>query len=63
MGVHGLLWLTLTALIVVAVGLLIRTSRRGLRGADNWAKSALDIRYARREINRGEYLERKRDLA
>lgn len=32
-------------------------------GADNSAKSALVIRYARGEINRGEYLERKRNLA
>ncbi len=60
MGVHGVFWL---ALIVVATVILIRSSRRGLAGAENSAKSALDTRYARGEINRDEYLERKRDLA
>ena len=63
MGVHGILWFTLIALIVVAIIVLTRSSRKGLPGADNSAKSALDIRYARGEINQGEYLERKRDLA
>ncbi len=63
MGVHGVLWFTLIALIVVSLVVFIRTSRRGLPGPDNSAKSTLDIRYARGEINRGEYLERKRDLA
>ncbi len=60
MGVHGVFWL---ALIVVAIVILIRSSRGGLAGAKNSAKSALDTRYARGEINRDEYLERKRDLA
>ena len=62
MGVHGIVWLTLIALIVVAIVLFIRTSRRDLPGADNLAKSALDTRYAHGEINRGEYLERRRGL-
>ena len=60
MGFHGFLWL---ALIVVATVVLIQFSRRGLPGADNSAKSALDIRFARGEIDRGEYRERKRELA
>ncbi len=60
MGFHGVFWL---ALIVVAIVILIRSSRRGLAGAENSAKSELDTRYARGEINRGEYLEGKRDLA
>ncbi len=60
MGVHGVFWL---ALIVMAIVILIRFSRRGLIGAENSAKSALDTRYARGEINWDEYLERKRDLA
>jgi uncharacterized membrane protein len=60
MGFHGFLWL---ALIVVAIVVLIQFSRRGLPGAENPAKSALDIRFARGEIDRGEYCERKRELA
>ena len=60
MGLHGILWL---ALVVVAIVVLIQLSRRGLPGADNSAKSTLDIRFARGEIDRGEYHEKKRDLA
>ena len=60
MGFHGVFWL---ALIVIAIVDLIRSSRRSLAGAENSAKSALDTRYARGEINWDEYLERKRDLA
>ena len=60
MGLHGILWL---ALVVVAIVVLIQFSRRGLPGADNSAKSTLDIRFARGEIDRGEYHEKKRDLA
>lgn len=63
MGLHGIFWLTLIALIVVAIIVFIRTSRRDLPGAENSAKSALDTRYAREEIDRGEYLQRKRELA
>jgi uncharacterized membrane protein len=59
MGVFGVFWFTL---IVVAVILFIRTSRRDLPRADDSAKSALDIRYAHGAIDRGEYLERKRGL-
>ena len=60
MGFHGFLWL---ALVVVVIVFLTQFSRRGLSGADNSAKSALDIRFARGEIDRGEYHEKKRDLA
>lgn len=62
MGIHGILWLTLIALIVVAVG-LTRSTRRALPGTENSANSEFDIRYARGEITRGEYLERKRNPA
>ena len=63
MGVHGILWLTLIALIVVAVVGLTRTTRRTLPETENSANSEFDTRYARGEINRGDYLERKRNLA
>ena len=59
MGVFGVFWLTL---IVIAVIVFTRNSRRDLPAADNSAKSALDIRYAHGAIDRGEHLERKRDL-
>ena len=60
MGFHGILWL---ALVVVAIVVLTQFSRRGLPGADSSARSALDVRFARGEIDRGEYRERKRELA
>lgn len=60
MGVHGIFWL---ALIVVAVVGLTRSTRRALPGTENTANSEFDIRYARGEINRDEYLERKRNPA
>jgi uncharacterized membrane protein len=60
MGFHGILWM---ALIVVAIVVLTRLSRRSLNGVENTANTVLDTRYASGEINRGEYLERKRDLA
>lgn len=60
MGAHGVIWLILIALIAAAVVVLARSTRRGL---SNPARCALDSRYARGEINRGEYFERKRDLA
>ena len=63
MGIHGILWLTLIALIVTAVVGLTRSTRRALPGAENSANSEFDSRYARGEISRGEYLGRKRDLA
>lgn len=63
---HGFFWLLVLALIVVGIVLLVRstgsddkreqTSRRA-RGLD-----ILEERYARGEINREEYLEKKRDL-
>ncbi len=62
MGGHGLFWLALAALIVVAVVGLTLPTRRALPGTENSANSELDIRYARGEMNQDEYLERKRDL-
>jgi putative membrane protein len=68
MGFHGLVWLLFLALVVFAVVLLVRAATRGaspaLAGADGRAAVAvLDARYARGEIDRDEYLERKGDLS
>ncbi len=63
--VHGLLWWAILILgIIVLVRLLGRDSRRG-PGAPA-QETALDIlkkRYARGEIGREEFEEKKRDLA
>ena len=63
MGLHGVFWLALIALVITAAVVLIRSSNRGFARAEGPAKVALDARYARGEIDRGEYLERKRDLS
>lgn len=63
MGLHGLLWALLIAAALFAVVALVRSSTR--KGADggNSALAVLAARYAQGEIDRGEFLERKRDLA
>jgi putative membrane protein len=74
MGLHGVFWLILIALILVVLVIASRSSLRGgvSSGANSGlapsagGSSALDIlgaRYARGEIDRGEYLERKKDLS
>jgi uncharacterized membrane protein len=63
MGLHGVFWLALIALLIVTAVALIRSSTRASGGTEGEARSALDVRDARGEIDRGEYLERKRDLA
>ena len=74
MGLHGVFWLILLGLIVAV---LVMAARSGLRGgvpsgtelglapaADGGcALAILGARYARGEIDRGEYLERKKDLS
>ncbi len=64
MGLHGFFWLLLLGLIAVVV---VIATRSGLRsGSFSGTDSALAIlgaRYARGEIDRGEYLERKKDLS
>jgi len=69
MGFHGLTWLLFLVLTVLAVVLLVRWAARGAApaaesaGADGRpAVALLDARYARGEIDRDDYLERKRDL-
>lgn len=63
---HGFFWLLVLALVVVGIVLLVRST-----GSDDKREQAsrrargleiLEERYARGEINREEYLEKKRDL-
>ncbi len=63
MGLHGAFWLALIALVVITALVLMRSSNRGLARVEGPAIAVLDARYARGEIDRGEYLERKRDLS
>lgn len=63
-GLHGLFWLVLLVLAGVALVALVRYLWRG-GGAESPASSArrvLDERYARGEIDRTEYLQRRQDL-
>ena len=63
---HGLIWLVFLVVFVIAAVALIRYLwRAGGGGAGRSAGSALRIleeRYARGEIDREEFLQRKRDL-
>jgi putative membrane protein len=74
MGLHGVFWLLLIALILVVLVIASRSGFRGsvssgvdpglAPGADgSSALAILGARYARGEIDRGEYLERKKDLS
>jgi putative membrane protein len=68
MPVHGLLSLLVVAAIIVGIVLIIRALRRdGGRAptsspSRDTALEILNARYARGEIDREEYLQRKRDL-
>ena len=64
-GLHGLFWLVLLALAGVALVALVRYLWRGGAGPDvtsSSAKRVLDERYAKGEIDRTEYLQRRQDL-
>ncbi|MBI4183000.1 MAG: hypothetical protein HY521_03245 [Proteobacteria bacterium] len=68
MGLHGLFWVLLIAVLVTALVLIVRgASGRGEReaaaGGRESARALLDARYARGEIEREDYLRRKQDLA
>lgn len=59
----GLLWLLFVTLLVVGVVLVVRGSAGGAsRPADRTALDILDERFARGEIDRDEYEERRRVL-
>ncbi len=67
-AVHMIFWLVILIAIVAGVFWLVRPDfyRRASRADSTRQPSALDIleeRYARGEINRDEYLEKKRDLS
>lgn len=60
----GLWWIIAVLLVVLVVWLIVRTARRA-SSADTAGKSALDIlkeRYAKGEIDKEEYDQRKKDL-
>jgi len=64
---HVIFWLVAVAVIVALIVWLFRSgSRRGDAGRLERRSSGLDVleeRYARGEINRDEYLQKKRDIA
>lgn len=64
MGLGFIFWVALLVLIVAAVLWLIRsqTTTRGATGRRSSGRDVLDERYARGEIDREEYLQKKRDL-
>ena len=66
-GLHGIVWFLLLVAVLVAVVALIRYLwRGGEAGRGAAARTALAIleeRYARGEIDREEYLQKKKDLA
>lgn len=63
MGVHAIFWIVLGLLTVGILLALFRTSGRRVGATERSAMAILDDRYARGEIDRGEYLERRRDLS
>jgi len=67
MAVHGLIWLAFLIVVIVAAVAVVRYLWRvgGSSGTGGPAGSALRIleeRYARGEIDREEFLQRRRDL-
>lgn len=54
---HGIFWLVVLAFLGRLIVLLMRQAARRPPGLD-----VLEERYARGEINRDEYLEKKRDI-
>jgi len=63
LGMHGLFWLLLAAVFAMIVIWAMRAASRhhaAAPGSD--AREILDGRYARGEIDREDYLARKRDL-
>ncbi len=61
-GIVMVLWtLLLVSLIALSVAGTVRFLRRGRRGESS-AREQLDVRYARGEFDREDYLQRRRDL-
>ena len=63
MGIQGLFWMLAILLITMAIFAQIQASRRNLSEAVIPAGTELDARYAVGEIDRVEYLERRRNLS
>jgi putative membrane protein len=61
-GIHWLLWIGLLAIIVIAIIALIRDWRGGHGPVRDDAVTILDIRYAKGEISREDYLRLRQDL-
>lgn len=62
MAFHAAFWLLLVALVIWTAISLSRNSRSSDRGTDKSALDLLKERYARGEIDREEYLQRKKDI-
>jgi len=66
MGLMGIFWIVVLGLIIWAVVAAVRgAGERGGFGSASQSESALEIlkkRYARGEINKAEYEEKKKDL-
>ncbi len=66
MGLHGLYWIVLVALIALAVVWVVRSAGRAYGGAAAGGapspREILDARYARGEIEQDEYLARRKAL-
>ena len=60
----GLLWLVLVALLIVGLFAVLRRApgQRNESGAGSEALKVLDERYARGEIEREDYLQRRKDI-
>jgi len=60
----GLLWLLILGLVIVGAIAVIRQlrDRTSRSGASSGALAILDERYARGEIDREEYLRRRKDI-
>ncbi len=66
-GLHGVVWIVVLVALLVAIGVLVRCLRRAWASAgDTPARTPLAVleeRYARGEIDREEFLQKKKDLA
>ncbi|HLF58423.1 MAG TPA: SHOCT domain-containing protein [Alphaproteobacteria bacterium] len=63
-GFHALFWLVVLGVLVAVAFALIRqfSQSSGERRSDSSALAILEARYARGEIDREEFLQRKKDL-
>ncbi|MDE1918218.1 MAG: SHOCT domain-containing protein [Sphingomonadales bacterium] len=63
---HAIFWLAILVAVATACIMMLRRPGAGWRGAGNDARPSaleqLDERYARGEIDREEYLQRKKDI-